>query len=1042
MMSSILANASEPTEKKRKFEDSEEAGSLDAKRQKRQEKRQRKAIKVEKGWENVQDNQSQKRRRKKGKSAKGDEKKHEHVSISPTLQKTSSKKEKKSGVNERDKRQLLREQQVKAVLKASNRASKKPRKVNSRKPRRNSNLEKEKLERIQSWAEYSSSEPNETTEKKAEVESLSLSVSRPNAGWTLSPPAAGRYLDQDPVFVQDADGQDYLISANDREAQLLSLETSLAIHMAAAPAGRIIVCFAAGMSDKSIVRVGLDDGTIWTWDWQSNEILKPEFKAPVRFVAMAAAWLPQQDLSALTYVGERSNHYGIYVKGTLETLSTEYALESIQVAGNFEYIVAHGPSHIVIGTKKDGELDLDNFTWTQIPLTSTATCIHTRLLPVQPPMKKNKPQRPGLSLAIGNSKGEIHLYDDISSIFGHSGKPQLPTARTLHWHREAVSSVKFSQDGNYLVSGGKETVLVLWQLQTAKKQFLPHLTSTINRIVVNPKGDRYALQMGDNSIMVLSTSELKPVANFAGLQMSTNLQQSYTNPSSGLAAALHPRHPNQLLLSVPPTLPRCPTDISARAFLQIFDLATSRHIARQALTRNNVTDFNLGPEGTPITPPDVTHLRISQDGSWLATVDEWTPPDADLEHLVSDSTGITSLRQSRRETHLKFWHWDEQEDLWTLTTRVDSPHSNDASPGRTLALVSDPSTNSFASLGSDASVKIWKPKKRIRYGVPLKDRADAALLEWTCRRSIRLPRAPERVDSPFTHTDDTANKPAHACLSYAPDGSMLAAALTTDSSAAEEEEGQIVHFLNPSSGASLPKPGLTAHGIVALGFLSQYFIAVDAAAAYVWDLVGDAVVYKIAIDSRRDPGSETAWALRLSVDTVGGTFALTTRKNGSGRTKVRVFRPQAPICLFERKFAAKFAVEAVLAGSGRAGYVLLFSDATVCALAPAMGVSGRMRRAVEAKLASGDGGVQTPAVRPANDAMEEDVDVDETGGEDTWRLAADGEEDDRPVVRPEQLAGIFDAPQSFALPPVRDMFEAVVELFGRRPYGRPAVEVA
>lgn len=152
-----------------------------------------------------------------------------------------------------------------------------------------------------------------------------------------------------------------------------------------------------------------------------------------------------------------------------------------------------------------------------------------------------------------------------------------------------MSAVKFSVDSNYLISGGKETVLVLWQLITGNKQFLPHLTSEIERIVVSPQGDRYAIQLGDNSIMILSTTELKPVANFAGLQMriSRNLEEF------GAASKTTILHGDQLLLSVPATQPKMLADVSSRPFLQTFDLRTSRHIARQALTRNNITDFNL-----------------------------------------------------------------------------------------------------------------------------------------------------------------------------------------------------------------------------------------------------------------------------------------------------------------------------------------------------------------------------------------------------------------------------------------------------------------
>ena len=76
------------------------------------------------------------------------------------------------------------------------------------------------------------------------------------------------------------------------------------------------------------------------------------------------------------------------------------------------------------------------------------------------------------------------------------------------------------KSGNYIISGGTETVLVLWQLDTGKQQFLPHLSATIQNVVVSPTGTSYAVQLSDNSTMVLSTAELKPTANVAGIQAS------------------------------------------------------------------------------------------------------------------------------------------------------------------------------------------------------------------------------------------------------------------------------------------------------------------------------------------------------------------------------------------------------------------------------------------------------------------------------------------------------------------------------------------
>jgi NET1-associated nuclear protein 1 (U3 small nucleolar RNA-associated protein 17) len=972
-----------------------------------------------------------------GREASGDEQtspmKRQHV--------VSKKRSTKQRQQPPPKRQLARGERVSDTAKAAKKAERAVRKAAraARRAQTKPNLSEDKLANIQSWAEHSSSESSKAMARKEKKKSSKRDGSKASTSrWTLSLPIAGRWLDVDPIFVHGKDGQDYAIAGNDREVQLLSLETSLVVRTFAAPTGRSIQCFAAGNADQSLIQIAFDNGSVCTWDCMRGDKVGGVSTLSSPMIAMACTRYAQNDQSTLIYISKGRDKYRIHSEQPEQVLfETEQPLETLQVFQNMEYIVAHGPSCLILGSKKNhSDHDPAEFAWTQISLKSVATCVHARLLPVDPPTKKSKPQRPGLSLAIGNKDGQIHLYDDISTLSGRDGKPQLPTPRILHWHREAVSSVKFSQDGNYVISGGRETVLVLWQLQTAKKQFLPHLTSAIERIVVNPKGDRYAIQMGDNSIMVLSTSELKPVANFAGLQLTDGKGQSTASAPFGSAAALHPQHPNQLLLSVPSAQSRSETDISARSFLQTFDLATSRHVARQALTRNNVTDFNVGPEDTPIVPPDVTHIALSHDGLWLATVDEWMPPASDLEHLISDHSDVESLRQSRREVYLKFWRWDDKEDLWTLTTRADSPHTGNASSlgsGKILALASNPSTSGFATVGEDFCVKIWKPKKRTRHGVVLKDRADSELMEWNCKRTIQLPRAQERVDSPFSASDDT--KSPTTCLSYAGDGSMLAVSLSTDAA----DQAPVVHFINPSTGESIPKSGFAATGVVAMGFQDQYFIAVSKLAAYIWDLINDALMYKLKLASQR--GAETTAQPALTIDAAGGTFALAIADKETGRTKVSVYKPRGAECQYEETFNVP--VEAVLAGSGAKGYTLLFSDATVRTLSPAASVPNRALRSIESKLSAAAAAVESrrSAAAPADEA-EEDMDGVVNASAEDSRRAVEGDEDDRLVVRPEQLANIFDRPQSFALPPVREMFAAVVGLFGRQPYVKPQTEVA
>ena len=91
-------------------------------------------------------------------------------------------------------------------------------------------------------------------------------------------------------------------------------------------------------------------------------------------------------------------------------------------------------------------------------------------------------------VAVGTSAGAIQLlYGGLTS-----DKPQ----GLLKWHIDQVRALQFTPDNNYLLSGGMEKVLVFWQLETGKTQFLPRLNGSIERISLdNNKNDYYSLML-------------------------------------------------------------------------------------------------------------------------------------------------------------------------------------------------------------------------------------------------------------------------------------------------------------------------------------------------------------------------------------------------------------------------------------------------------------------------------------------------------------------------------------------------------------------
>lgn len=875
----------------------------------------------------------------------------------------------------------------------------------------------------------------QTAAKAKSAKKSSSGVAKSSTGkssaWTLSAASAGRYIERDPIFVTDSAGEVFIAAATAREVQVLSLETSLSVTALQVDGTVVGFCQEPGSSAISILD---STGNISTWDWEQNKtkVAKASIANGLRSYDASYTDAPDAKKQRIARVILTVSSKGSTVyNGEKVAYKTKHALEDVHIVGNLDFVLATGPSVVVLGRRKANSVD--DFTWAELVPSGQLTCAHTAL---RRDGQLGAP--PGLRLALGNADGQIHLYEDVSRLF--NGK-ELPSPRTLHWHRDAVSAVKFTPDNQYLISGGKETVMVLWQLETGKKQFLPHLTSEVERLVVSPEGDRYSVQMGDNSVMVLSSSELKPVANFAGLQMPVPPQElgsSYEAADlANVTAVLHPQQHEQLLLTVPATQPKTDQDVAARPFLQAFDVHNSRHVSRQALARNNVTDFNLGPERTAIIPPDVAFLAISQDGQWLATVDEWMPPASDVQYLAADEDQVEEEQLKRREVHLKFWQWESVQSVWTLTTRVDAPHSrsfeDSLGAGSVLGLIANPVSRGFVTIGEDATVKTWRPKTRTRFGMPMKDEAGNDVIEWTCRHNIQLEKQLARVDTPMDGEDDVEAElmgPTSAHLTFSEDGSTIVAAVCYDFMA----DAPVAHLIDAYTGEiKFSKDNIFAADLSGVGFLDRYLIALSRDSVRVWDLVQDTLHYHVTLPQIAEEGDQPL----LAVNQQESTFAVIVPQTKRGRGSVEVFEPQSAQSLHRETLAAP--VAAILASKGTRGYVLLFADATVRMLVK----TGAMRKsAVQSKLANAAATADAEkAVSASQRTAVPDLLASTTGGAQQGTVLEETE-DDRPVVRPEQLASIFDVGQGIALPSVRDMYRAVADLYSRKPRAKAeAMEV-
>ncbi|KAJ5778578.1 hypothetical protein N7520_001824 [Penicillium odoratum] len=659
--------------------------------------------------------------------------------------------------------------------------------------------------------------------------SLELQKHKSRAPWSFSRPVGGRYSNVDTVMTSD---EAHLFIGLDTAVQVFATSTSRLVRTLQMEAGQSVIGFKICPIDQEILYI-FTSSFVTKWHWDSGKRLA-RWGNGSRAVAVDVPLVENESqLAAYTIVIQKDGKRQISINALNDkkapgiiALNTDDQINKIQVVSGGRVIIACDGTRVFMGTTTN--VDLENaesvqYKWRETILPSTATCFHMRQRSAQDTKPKNLDV---IDLAVGETGGSILVYQDIlSTLFGRNTEKKTSPQR-LHWHRGAVNTVRWSRDGNYILSGGNESVIVLWQLDTGRKQYLPHLSSPIVNIVVSPQGSSYVVQLADNSAMVLSARELQPSATLTGLQLSSEGGNTKDSKKSLSAiTALHPQHPEQLLVAVPAShQSNHRPQRSNAAMLQTFDIRSNSHISRQALARTNATTLNVGPDGSTITTPDIRNMDILQDGKWLATVDSWTPHRQDVEALAD----IASRRDNaplRPEIFLKFWKWNASSSMWELVTRVDGPHFNDNNHAAVLGLVARPNSHEFATLGADALLRFWCPTARHRSG--LKTDATQHQDTWKCRSSVDL----------TGRLGDSASL-KQACMSFSEDGSVLAVCLPSESGA---NDGLVLLIDVHNCTVHYRRTGVFLGTPHSAKFLGKYLVVASAGSVAVWDTVDDVV---------------------------------------------------------------------------------------------------------------------------------------------------------------------------------------------------------
>jgi NET1-associated nuclear protein 1 (U3 small nucleolar RNA-associated protein 17) len=396
-------------------------------------------------------------------------------------------------------------------------------------------------------------------------------------------------------------------------------------------------------------------------------------------------------------------------------------------------------------------------------------------------------------VATGDCEGQITLWyclsmDALCSKRSAAKSPRVVTS-TMHWHAHAVACLAFSADGAVMLSGGEENVLVLWQLDTGHRTFLPRMGAPLCTIMVSPSSDYFAVTCEDNSVRLISAMSLEEVWRSQGLALAHEFKKE--DLSSALLTGLSFEPRRQLLVL---------NGKDGSGSLQFFDVKAKSHAAElRVMQRNQVSRANK----QKVAPFRVEHVCFSGDGLHMATV------DTNRAH-----TG-EYMATSRESCSLKFWSYDRLKSQYILSSQVDSPHQ-----GGISSLVYNPVHHLVVSASADHTCKVWEGSANDGAAQPVRmsgAKADTSMV-WRCRSVCTYRQQPV------------------CTAAFSLDGSLLAAAY-----------GNVLTLWDPFANklySTLVHPPPT-ECIRKIHFIpgSSHLVSVTNHAVYVWDLLSCSICW-------------------------------------------------------------------------------------------------------------------------------------------------------------------------------------------------------
>ena len=267
------------------------------------------------------------------------------------------------------------------------------------------------------------------------------------------------------------------------------------------------------------------------------------------------------------------------------------------------------------------------------------------------------------SICLGDSAGKIHILSDVTD--------KNYVISTKHWHSHRVNCVLSEENGHNIYTAGQEGVVVIWDLNSNIKNFLPRLNGNIVSLKISKDRKYLMCYMSTNTIKIVSLSEMKVVNEISSISdntditkctLFTNKQQylTFLNKESGLLQFYN---------------------IGQNAFPFYLNILNKNYSSK---TENEQLNFKQ------LTNVAFSSNKNNKEESYMLTSEE------------------INYSENTRTTYLKFWKVTQ--DNIELLCSAENSHLNE----RIFSIEGSNNVNTFITC-SESYFKVWEMNKESKY---------------------------------------------------------------------------------------------------------------------------------------------------------------------------------------------------------------------------------------------------------------------------------------------------------------------------------------